>query len=300
MILVIILYALCASMFTVSKFALYYSQPIFFVGLRMVLAGILLGLYYIIRNGPHLVKITKLDQFLLLQVVLFHIYLTYICDLCALKEISSIESAFIYNLSPFITAIFSYLYFSEKMTFKKWIGLTIGFASFLPELSALHYSNLLSSVFWKPRILTFIAVISSAYGWVVLRKLVKDRGYSPIFVNSFGMFFGGILAFITSYLTESWLPSPVTQWVPFLSATALIIVIANLFFYNLYGYLLERYTATFLSFAGFICPLLAAILGNIFLHEPIPARLIFSFIFVLIGLYIFYQEELRQGYINYN
>ena len=292
-------------MFTISKWGLAYTEPIFFVAVRMILAGLLLGGYLLVREyyltqKPSWFKYDSLKNFwsdwgLFAQIVVFHIYLTYICDLCALKSLTSIESAFIYNISPFIAALFSYLWFGEVMTSKKWLGLVLGFGSLLPEFYQTGIASMVAlSV---PRLITLVAVISSAYGWIVLRALVK-KGYSPIFINGFGMFVGGFIALITSWLTEPWSPSPVTEWIPFIQATILIIVVANILFYNLYGYLLNSYTATFLSFAGFMCPFFAAFLGRIFLGETLSWNLILSFIIVCIGLALFYHEELRQGYIK--
>ncbi len=264
----------------------------------MLLAGALLC-GYLLAKGPRidraLIKTTLKDWFLFAQIVVFHIYLTYICDLCALKNISSIESALIYNISPFIAAIFSYFWFHEYMTTKKWVGLAIGFCSFLPDF--LFRGDLFLFTNVGPRLMTVAAVVSSAYGWIVLRALVK-KGYSPIFINGVGMTLGGIASLTTSYLTERWDPFPVVEWVPFMQATLLIVVVANIIFYNFYGYLLKKYTATFLAFAGFMCPLFAAFLGRIFLHEAFSWHLIFSFILVWIGLTMFYHEELKQGYIH--
>lgn len=310
MILIIILYIVCASMFTISKFVLSYAEPIFFVAIRMAAAGILLTFYYFIKNSnfnKQFIKAILKDWGLFLQIILFHVYFTYICDLCALKNLTSTESAFIYNLSPFITAIFSFFWFKEKMTHKKIIGLLIGFSSLLPKIfntsildDATNLQNIpvfsnqkLSAIF-----ITFLAVISSSYGWVILRKLVKDKKYSPIFVNGIGMFFGGLIAFITSAFTESWNPFPVTEWMPFIKGLLLIIVVANLIFYNLYGYLLNFYTVTFLSFCGILCPIFTAILSNLALGEKITINLIISGLLAALGLFIFYQEELSQGYIK--
>ena len=263
----------------------------------MLIAGALLLGYLAAHKGftRDLTSALKRDWFLFVQVILFHIYITYLCDLCALKDISSIESAVIYNLSPFIAVFFSYIWFSEYMTPKKWIGLLIGFCAYLPHFFSSGFDPLLSPM-W-PRFITLLAVVSSSYGWILLRALVK-KGYSPIVINGIGMFCGGLLALVTSYFTESWLPTPVTCWLPFMQATLLIIVVANLLFYNLYGYLLKTYTASFLSFAGFMCPLFAAILGYLFLGETFSSSLVLSFLVVCIGLFVFYHEELKQGYIS--
>ena len=301
MILIIILYSLCASTFTISKWGLQYTEPLFFMALRMVLAGLMLVSYYFVQQpkiyNKQLRTALRSDWWLFMQVILFHIFLTYICDICALKQLSSGESAFLYNLSPFITAFFSYRAFSETMTLKKWFGLLLGFFSLVPGFLQEAYQGRLF-VTLTPKLLTLAAVVFSAYGWVVVRKLVKDKQYSSIFVNGVGMFFGGLLGFIASLSTEQWSPAPVTQWWPFLQALVLIILNANLLFYNLYGYLLKKYTATFLSFAGFLCPVFASLLGWFFLAEPVPVYLLVSLCLVIVGLYIFYQEELRQGYIK--
>ncbi len=282
-------------MFTISKWGLAYTEPIFFVAVRMILAGTLLCGYLLARKGldRRLLSYVKQDWFLFAQIIFFHIYLTYLCDICALKDISSIESAVIYNLSPFVAAVLSYFWFNEIMTPKKWLGLLMGFGAFLPQLTQF---GTFTSHLW-PRVLTFIAVVSSAYGWVLLRALMK-KGYSPVVANGIGMFFGGVIALGTSYFTETWTPSPVTCWSSFLQATLLIVVVANLLFYNLYGYLLKHYTATFLSFAGFTCPLFAALLGYFMLGETFSPMLFVSFIFVCLGLFLFYHEELRQGYVT--
>jgi drug/metabolite transporter (DMT)-like permease len=296
MFLVVLLYLLCASTFTISKWGLSYTEPIFFVAVRMLLAGSLLCGYLVAKKGHtnQIWHFLKRDWALFVQIIFFHIYLTYICDLCALKNITSIESAFIYNLSPFIAALFSYVWFGEQMTKKKWFGLLLGFCAFLPQLFQAGLGSFLVHA-W-PRFLTFMAVVSSAYGWIVLRALVK-KGYSPLVANGIGMFFGGLIALGTSFIMEPW-STVVSQWVPFIQATVLIVVVANLLFYNLYGYLLEHYTATFLSFAGFMCPLGAALLGYTFFGETFSPSLLSSFLFVCIGLIIFYYEELKQGYIT--
>jgi drug/metabolite transporter (DMT)-like permease len=149
-----------------------------------------------------------------------------------------------------------------------------------------------------PVFILLLSVISSSYGWVVIRDLVKNRNFSPLEINGITMFMGGIASLVLSYATESWTPTPVTSWPTFLLATIGIIIVCNFCFSNLYGYLLKCYTATLLSFAGFLCPLFATGFGRFFLEEPVSKGFIYSFFAVTMGLYIFYKEELRQGYVE--
>src|SRR3989344_9658996 len=91
-----------------------------------------------------------------------------------------------------------------------------------------------------------------------MKKLTRDHSYSYFFVNAFGMFFGGILTLITAPFFEV-APTVITlmEW-PFLLSLFLLILIGNVICFNLYGYLLQKYSATILSFFGFITPLFTA------------------------------------------
>lgn len=296
MILIIFLYAVCASTFTICKSLLSFVKPFFLIGVRMLVAGVLLLAYAWWKDKKAFI-IKRADWLPFVQIVLFHVYFAYILDLWSLQYISSSKSSFLYNLSPFLAALFSYFYFSEKMTTKKWIGLSIGFCGLLPEMFLKKISGQSDGfLFSIPELVLLGAVASGVYGWIMVRKLVKDGNYCPTVVNGIGMVGGGLLAFVTSYCIEGWSESPVLQFWPFIKLTALIIVVGNIIFYNFYGFLLKRYTATFLSFAGFTTPIFAAIFGWIFLGELVHWTFFASMVIICIGLYIFYQEELKQGY----
>lgn len=296
MILIILLYLICACTFTIAKATLAFSQPIFYVGVRMIVAGgLLLGISRFFKGASLHVK--KGDWLFFAQIIFFNIYCAYVLDLWSLHYITSIESALVFNLSPFAAAAFSYLWFSERLTLKKCIGLLIGSFSIIPLLFSQGEILTLDTTRIIPLSMLIISVISSAYGWIVMRELIKVRDYSPLFVNGVGMLGGGIAALVTSYAIEPWSRSPVTSWHEFIVYTLAMIVISNFIFSNLYSYLLKTYTATLLSFAGFLCPIFAALLGKIFLDESLGWRFFFSLATSTVGLFLFYREELRQGYI---
>ena len=227
MILVLPLYALCAATFTLAKATLAYSLPFFYMGIRMTIAGLLLyGVYMLTYRKNHPIKSS--DWWLFTQIMLFNIYFAYSADLWSLQYLTSIESALIFNMSPFIAAFFSYFWFSEVMTKKKWLGLSLGASSIIPLLFIRTNGHVLFGFDRTIPIMVLIGgVTSSAYGWIVMRELVKKRAYSPIMVNGIGMFGGGFAALMTSYMIEPWNPSPVTHWPNFLLLTFAIIIVCK-------------------------------------------------------------------------
>lgn len=298
---VTILYMLFASTFTLGKAAIAYVNPIFFVGVRMTLAGILLLAYLLVRH-PKYLALHKKDIWLFVQIILFHIYISYTLEFWALQYMSSSKTCLLYNLSPFVSAFFSYFMLSEKMRIKQWLGLIIGFVGFLPILIASpEKEEAVGNIgfFSLPEIMFFGTVVSSAYAWIIMKRLVSEDGYSPVFVNGIGMLGGGILALITSLLIEGWphyLLSESFDYSYFGLYLFLSIFIGNVICYNMYGALLKSYSATFLSFAGFMTPLFAAVFGYFFLNEHISFYFLATVGFVFIGLYLYYADELKQGY----
>lgn len=294
MYLVVLLNALFASIFTVAKSGLQYCEPVFFVGSRMVVAGILLMGYQYFFNREQF-WIRKENFLTLFLLALFNIYLTNIFEFWGLQELSSFKTCFIYSLSPFISAIISFFIFNERMNWKKWGGLSLGFIGFVPILIAESGGEELGFISWA-ECFVIMASIFSVLGWILLRKLVKEGNYSSLTANGASMILGGAIALIHSGFTENWDPFPVTEFGPFAKSALWMIVVSSLICYNLYGYLLKRFTATFMSLAGFITPLFAALLGWYYLDETITISFYISAILVFSGLIIFNQEELKQGY----
>lgn len=295
MFLVLLLYALFASVFTISKTGLEHAQPFFFVGSRMAVAGLILLGYLFIRHRE--MFRTKLPIKLLCLLALFNIYLTNVFEFWGLQYLTSFKTCFIYSLSPFLSALFSYFALSETLSWKKWVGLAIGMGGLIPVLlthtEAEASIGQLAFLSW-PEIAVICAAICSVYGWIVLKQVVEKSKCSPMMANGFSMLLGGLAALGHSFVVEDWNPIPV-QGVPvFLECALLLIVISNLICYNLYGHLLKSYSATFMSFAGFSTPMFSALFGWLYLGEVISWHFYLSAIIVFAGLLIFYIEELNS------
>ncbi len=310
MFLILFLYMLLASTFTIGKALLFYLQPFFCIGIRMTISGVLLLGYSYIRGYSF--KPSRQTAWLLAQVILFHIYAAFVFEFWAMQYTSSIKAALIFNLSPFATAFVAYVVEKELLSRQKVVGLFIGFLGMVPLLLS-HQAcetpvELLGGFSW-PDVALLLAVFSGAYGWILVSKLLKKHSVIPLLTNGIGMLGGGLLSLASSLIFETypyWHPtvhcvegtavfhvtlSPLMSIVLYMGA---LIVIANIIVYNLYGYLLAHYSATFLSFAGFSCSLFAALFGWLFLGESISWSLAFALVGIICGLSIFYKGELGE------
>lgn len=300
MFLVFFNFFIWSTSFTLGKKTLLCAPPVFLTGARMFLSGIII-LAFLFFAKRTLLKVKKAHILPLILLALSSVYLTNVFEFWGLQYLTAAKACFIYSLTPFLAALFSYLQFKEKITWRKLLGLVIGFVGILPVLMNQSGSeNLLGGIacFSWAELSLVMATIASVYGWVLLRKLGKDNDISPLMANGFSMFLGGIFALVHSLFVDRWSPTPITNYSGFFQGVFLMILISNLICYNLYGWLLKRFTATFLSFAGLSTTIFAAFFGWLVLHESVPISFFISLGVISVGLWFVYEEELRLGYIR--
>lgn len=288
MVLVFLIYALMALTFLVGQQALKLVAPIWFIGFRMTIAGILL-LTFLYFFKTKLLKINKSDWGKFLKVALFHAYIPFITEFWGLQYLSAPKTALLFNFTPVVTAIFSYFMLREKLIWQQILGLIIGILGFVPILFELAPTELLAGELFKislPEIAIIISVITSVYAWLTVQDLVK-KNYDPILVNGVGMLLGGLLAFMTSLFCETWPSLNLVDFKLLLLWSGILILISNLIFYNLYAKLLKQYSATLLAFAGLFTPLFAAIWELIFRGHLMSWNFYFSLIIVSVGLSLY-------------
>jgi drug/metabolite transporter (DMT)-like permease len=287
--------ALLAGTYTIGKFLLSYMQPIYLNALRMMAAGTLLLFYQFFFNRIELYIQDKKAIVYLVKVAFLNIFLSYALAFWALQHIGTVRVTFLYNTSPLFTPFFSYFFFSERMTIKKCIGLLIGFIGFTFSIITREKLQGFTYGISNYELAVIFAVAAYCFGWVYLRRLIKGYHYAPVTVNGYIFVIGGLMSFLAALIFETW--EPITNTTSFWCYFSLFVIMGNLIANTLYTTLFKYYTVTFISFAGLTTPLFAAIYGYFFLGEVITMQLLISMVIVACGLYIFYQEELRQGYI---
>lgn len=297
--LVFILYALFASLFSLSKATLEVCEPIFFIGSRMTFAGIILVGFELLRNTKAVLSINRHIFWQICLLGLINIYLTNIAEIWGIMHMISAKACLLYSLSPFVSAILSYFVFSEVLSKRKWLALGVGFLGMTPCFVngwLCSYDNCMS-LFSNGELVLFVAVFCSCLGWILLRGIVTKSETSFVLANGISMMIGGALALLHSYASgETWQPVPVYNWEIFLRNSLIFCVISNFICYNLYGFLLKKFTATFMAFSGLITPVFASVFGWFFLKETVSWDFFLSFILFASGLFIFHSEEITENY----
>jgi drug/metabolite transporter (DMT)-like permease len=299
MIHTLIISALFSLIFPLGKIALTYGSPFFITALRMFIGGFILLLYYALRHSFKKEEFSWSSIRQLLALAIFNIYFTNAYEFWGLQYMSSAKTAFIYNVSPFFSAFFAYWYFNEKMTSKKWLGLTISFFGFLPiflmhapaEKELVHFFY-----FSAAELALLVATIATVYGWIVMQNVVREK-HNPVLANGLSMLGGGVLCLVHSLLAEQWNPLPIITWWPLMGWLLVIVFVSNIICYSLYAAVLKKYTATFVTFVGLTGPLFAALFDWMFFGISVSWDFYVATALVCSGLYLFYQEELRLGYI---
>lgn len=300
--LVIILYMLFASLFSLQKLTLSYCEPFFSVGSRMLFAGIVLIGYVLIRHKPKSIKIKPEHIKGILLLAISMVYLTNTFEIWAIKHMTTSKVCLMYSLSPFMSALVAFFVLNETLSRKKLLGMAIGFLGLLPLIFMQSQQELGTGTFLMftlAELACFGMVFCSICGWIMLKKVIQDYEYTPLVANGLGMIIGGLLALLHSYFAgEHWSPLPITDMRSFVINTFIMCIISNLIGYNLYGYLLKRFTATFMSFAGLITPIFTALFGFLWLQEVVTWHFYLSIILFSFGLLIFYREEISRNKIS--
>lgn len=298
MLLLAVLYLSIALSFVLAGQAVLWCPPITFIAIRMILAGaIFLGWLYL-RRRQLSIQPAHLGLFGILSFL--HIGLPYAGEFWGIQYVDPAIVAFLWNASPFFTAIIEYVWHGISITRWQLAGMIVGFASLIPIIgnaSSLDGIVCLTGTSIVAMIVLLIAVVSSCGGWVLFGNLQRKR-YTTTFINGWAMLLGGCMI---SLLIPVEISGNLSATVPpfYLLGTlvmmAALIVGGNIVSYNLYGMQLRIWGATALSFGGISIPVLTAILQRIFLGTAVDMTFWFSTLGVLLAFTLFFHEHVRAA-----
>lgn len=286
---------LLATAISANKFLLSLVQPMWLVGVRMLFAGIiLLGINWW-REGSWRWK-KRSELFSLFIIALLTTLVPSFCKAYALKNLVSSKAAFIGSLDPFVTALYAWFLWSEVLSTRKMIGIIFGFIGSLiicwDDNLFRHHAVYDFLCFALPELAAFIAVLVSRYGWIMVQQNLKRERFSPIHLNGLIMTISGLIALPLSYVYEKSFTTIATLTPVFYGCLLYTIIVGNVIAYTMYAYYLKRYSASFVSLAGFSVPLFVTINGVVLFQEPVSWNLVLGGVLVFVGVFMFYKAEI--------
>jgi len=273
--------------------------PLFlFVGLRMLLAGIILGVTAHFSKGKPLTWLRIKKDFHLLSVaILSSTVIAPLLRAYSLKYLFAAKAAFLGGLASFYTVIFAYFLLNERLSRKKFLGILISSLGVIVLCfsSSPAEEGLKAFFFFSfPEIAAMFGMGFRRLGITLKQLLLKKDRYSVSEINAITMIPSGIICLIISFLQEDVLACmqniTFDTWMLFIYS----VLIGNVLTYNLLGMLLKAHSANFVSIFSFFRPIMVAFLGWALLSEPITLNLIASAIIIFVGVLIFYRDEIRS------
>lgn len=288
---------LLASAIVANKMILSICSPMLLVGLRMLAGGlILLGLSLRSKTKTTWTTI-KQDAPMLLIITFLTTFIPSLAKAYALKHLLSSKASFIGALDPFMTAIYAWFLFQERLSIKKIIGIMLGFIGAIIVCFA-HTSieKTVASlwIFSLPEIAAFIAVATSRLGWMLVQRYLKKNRYQPVQLNGLIMTLSGLIALPIACSTEVIIWKNIFGSYKMLGLLIYTIIIGNVIAYTMIAYFLKWFSSSFVSLAGFSVPAFVTFCGWAMLNEPIPIPLICGAAIIFTAVYFFYQEELHE------
>lgn len=281
-------YLIWGSTFTAIVYGLESFPPFLLAASRFFLAGVIFAL---MTKGQGFKGITRGQ---LSKEVLVGILITSANALVCWVEqyISSGVTALIVGAMPIWFILFNWLGFEKKIPHVSAIvALMIGFAG----IAAISMDNL-HSPDWR---MVLVLIVSNCL-WVIGSLLIRGNPSSLKYNNraTIQMLSGSIFLFLLSTLFGEKLLHVTTQGyvsVIYLAVAGTIVA------YSSYSYLLRTVSPEMTSTYALVNPLLAMLLGVIWLNEPFTARLAFastliilSVMMVLYGRTLFKRLSMRN------
>lgn len=265
--------------------------PLISAGLRFFSASIIISLIVRLRGS----KIQKDSKSL--KIYLFLGYFSFVIPFWlvywAEQYIPSGLTSVMFATFPFSVFIFSFFLLQGEAVDKyKFLSVIIGFIGIL-----IIFSDGLK-VDLENHFLGLVAVLSSAFMQGLAAVTVKKYGgyLNPFSMNAPPLLIAGSSMILLSFIFEN-----TSTWNFNLSAILSISYLSlfgTISAFSIYYWLLQRINAVVLSLSSFITPIIAVVLGWIFLSEELSNQVLLGTLFVLIGILFGNIKGLKKIYLS--
>lgn len=271
-IFVLISTALMGSSFSVGKIGLEYVSPLLMVGLRFVMAGIIMAVYVRLNKKPLPKNLRTWMKILLIG--LFQTTGVFAAIFISLRTISAGQSAILTFMNPLLVVVFGSILLGMKFRSVQWIGVISGFIGVLIMLGG-------QFEFQFGTILGFGGAVS----WAIATLLVNQWGkeLNTWVLSAYQMLFGGAALLLCSVLFEEmqFILNPTSVFVIFW-----LTIMASVVQFTMWFFVLQQGNPTTVSSFLFLAPFFGVLTGWLLLHESIGLTLVVGGTFIFSGIFL--------------
>lgn len=263
------------------KVALETIPPFLMGGIRYVIAGVVLGVIQVAR-GESLPPVREWGNLALLGFLMIGLGNGGVN--WAEQYLASGITAVVIATSPFwMVAIDALLPDGERLTWRKGLGLGIGFAGIVllvwPDIT-------LDGADGRMVLYGILALQIACAGWAIASSYTKRHAVSRnvLTIAAVQMFFGGVFMTAAGTLTGEWSAlhfNPRTTM-----ALAYLVVAGSLVAFAAYSYALRHLPISTVSLYTYVNPVIAVILGTILLGEPFRLSMVVAAAIIVLGIVV--------------
>ncbi|MBB6736003.1 DMT family transporter [Cohnella zeiphila] len=256
-----------------SKYALRFTPPLLFAGLRTLVGGLLLIAVALPRRRilrwRETWRIYVMSAFL--SIVFYYGFQT-----VGLKYMPAGLFSAIVFLQPVLLGLFAWLWLGERMYGLKVVGLLLGFAG----VAAMSVGGLEGGVSGIGIVLALASALSWALGTVYAKRSTAKA--DPLWMTAMQISIGGVVMLGYGSATEPW---PGIRWTgSFIADTLFISVFVIALGWLVYFKLIGSGEATKVGSFTFLIPVVSIACSVMFLNERITLNLVLGIVLIVASI----------------
>ncbi len=262
--------------------------PMYGVGIRFFFSGLLFFLILLLRKES--IPMNKQSIKLYLSFALLNFSLSYGITYWATQYVYSSISAIIWGLFPAVTSLIAHFMIpndpNERLTQNKLLALGIGFIglTIISSNQTIDFSSNSSIGI----LLLICAVVAAAYPSVLYKKHSKEVNHYQM--NAVCQLITGVVMLSLSYFIETEETMQLVWTNELILSTIYLIVLGGVVSWGIYFWLYQHLTVTQVTYVAIFPPIVAIIMGWIFLNEVLTIKEIIGTIFILSGSVLIYRK----------
>ncbi|HDP68151.1 MAG TPA: hypothetical protein ENN20_06575 [Candidatus Marinimicrobia bacterium] len=256
------------------------TPPMLGLALRYLIA--LLLLFPIIKITRRKIPCDGASIRLYLVVGILSMGLSYLCTYWSMNYIPSSLSSILWATLPLFNGIFAHLFvLNERMNLRRLLSVLlalVGVTLILSDQRLVFSTEVLIGC-----LVVLLGVVFAAYPNVYIKNF---RGpMDPLILTATSLVVGGAMHLVGALVTGQF--ATMTWSLRNVGAAAYLGIFGSAAAFFIYFSLLQQFEVVKVSFVTFLTPVVASVVGLIFLHETITLQEIFGILFIFSGLFMY-------------